>query len=149
LLSLRGLKYGLGGHADNIDDELQLLSFVGSWEQREPGVKFNHDAAEAPHVDLLGVREQPQNDVGGSVESALDVGVHDLVLQATGPEVGYHDAALIFALQQDVFWLQVTVDDAEVLHVAEGREQLNGESPDQAVFEALVVVHLYEFVQVN
>lgn len=39
--------------------------------------------------------------------------------------------------------------DAEVLHVPEGREQLYREPSDEAVLEALVIVHLYELVQVD
>jgi len=41
------------------------------------------------------------------------------------------------------------MDYAEVLHVSKCREQLDGKSSDEAIFEALVVVHLDELIQVD
>jgi len=41
------------------------------------------------------------------------------------------------------------VDHAKRLQVLEGGQQLNGEPPNESVIKALVIVHLYEFVEVN
>ena len=38
------------------------------------------------------------------------------------------------------------MDDAEVLQVAKARQKLDGEATDEAVVEALVIVHLDELV---
>ena len=88
-----------------------MLSLVCPREKRESGVELNHDAPKTPHVDLLVVGEEPQYDVRSSVESTLDVSVHNFVLQAPTSKIGNNDSALVFALEQDVLWLEVTVDD--------------------------------------
>ena len=136
-------------HADNVDDQLDLLALIGPWEEREACEQFNQDAAETPHIDLLGVREHSQHDVWCSVEPTLDVGVHDLVLEATAAEISDRYSALVLLLHQNVLRLQVTVDHTEVLQVSEAREELDGESANKAVIKALVVIHLYEFIQVD
>jgi len=41
------------------------------------------------------------------------------------------------------------VDHPKRLQVLEGGQQLNGEPPNESVIKALVIVHLYEFVEVN
>jgi hypothetical protein len=38
------------------------------------------------------------------------------------------------------------MDDVEVLHVPECGQELDGEPTDEAVFKALVVVHLNELI---
>jgi hypothetical protein len=38
------------------------------------------------------------------------------------------------------------MDDVEVFHIPECGQKLDGKSSDEAVFKALVVVHLNEFI---
>ena len=136
-------------HANNIDDELELFPLISAGEEREAGEELDHDAAHAPHVDGLGVGEDAEHDLGGSVEPALDVGVHDLLVQRPAAEVRYHDPALVLLLQQDVLWLQVAVDDAQCLHVLESTHELDGEPSNESLLEAGIVVHLYEFIEIQ
>jgi hypothetical protein len=67
-------------HANNIYDQLELLCFLGTREEWESSVKLDHDATEAPHIDLLRVGEQPEDDIRGTIEPTLDVCVNNLVL---------------------------------------------------------------------
>ena len=69
-----------------------MLFLVRAREQREARVQLNDYAAEAPHVNLLRVREQTEDDVGRSIEPRLDVRVDDLVGKATGAKVDDLDA---------------------------------------------------------
>ena len=67
-------------HADHIDYQLDLLTLVRPRKQRKTSEELDHNAAEGPHVDLLGVGEHAQHNIGRSIESTLDIGVDDLVL---------------------------------------------------------------------
>lgn len=149
MLSCRTAKHTCIWHSNDIDDELNLFSFVRAREEREPCEKFDHYASEGPHVDLLSVGEDTEHDVGRSVKPRLDVSVDDFVFETSAAEVCDGDPALVFLFHQNVLWFEVTVDDAEVLQVAQAREQLDRKTTDQPIFEALVVVHLDELVEVD
>ena len=41
------------------------------------------------------------------------------------------------------------MDDAQCLHILESAHELDGESPNEALLEACIVVHLYEFIQIQ
>lgn len=41
------------------------------------------------------------------------------------------------------------MDDAQCLHILESAHELDGESPNEALLEARIVVHLYEFIQIQ
>ena len=149
MLSSRSGEDACVWHSDNVDDQLDLLTLVRSREEREAREQFYQDAAETPHVDLLGVREDSQHDVWCSVEPTLDVGVNNFVLEAATAEVSDCNSALVFLFHQYVLWFQVTVDHTEMLQVSEAREELDGESANKAVIKALIVIHLDEFIQVD
>lgn len=119
LLPLRILEDLLGWHSDYIYDELKLLGLLGAGEERESGVQLNHDASETPHVDLLCVGEETQDDIRCSVETTLNVGVDDFMLKTPTAEIGHHNTALVLPLEQDVFWLQITMNNTQVLHVSQ------------------------------
>ncbi len=125
-----------------------MVLFVLAREQRVPHIEFVKDTAEAPHVDGCVVGDA-QHDFWGSVESGLNVGVDLFVLEAAAAEVDYLDARLVYFSQQDVFGLQVAVDDGVLAEVVEGNENLDGESLDEVEGETLEVVHLDELVQVD
>lgn len=59
----------------HLHDASQLLNLVLPGEQWVSGVELGHDAAQAPHINghVVGVA---QNHLWGSVEPALDVGIH-------------------------------------------------------------------------
>ena len=99
MFSLWNLKNARRDHANNIDNELKLLSLISAGEEWESSEQLDHDAPHAPHVNGLSVGEDPEHDLGGSVEPTLDVGVHDLLIQSATAEICYHDPTLIFLFQ--------------------------------------------------
>jgi hypothetical protein len=92
LLSLGPLKHTRRWHSNYINNQLELFTLVGAWKQWESSEKLDHDAAEAPHVNLLSVRKEAKNDVGRSVEPALNVGVDYLVFETSTAKVGNDNA---------------------------------------------------------
>ena len=128
---------------------MDLFALVRAREQGETREELDHDAAEGPHIDLLGVGEDAKHDVWCTVEPTLDVGVHNLVLETTASKVCNGDSTLILLFHKNVFGFQIAVDDAQLLQIAQSGEQLDGEASNQAILKALVVVHLDELVQVD
>ena len=126
-----------------------MLSFIGSREERKSCEKLDHDASETPHVNLLGVWEESKNDIRCSVEPTLNISIYNFVLQASTSKVCHHDSRFVFPFEQDVLRLQITMDYAKVFHVPQSRQQLDCKSSDEAIFKALVVVHLDELVQID
>ena len=41
------------------------------------------------------------------------------------------------------------MDYAQILHISEGREQLDGKPPDKPILKSLVIIHFNELVQIN
>lgn len=64
----------LVGQTEDLHDARQLLLLVLSGKDGEAGVELGEDAAQGPHVDRLRVVAS-EDDLGGSVESTLNVGV--------------------------------------------------------------------------
>ena len=81
----------LGRQAQDFHDEAHLLVLVLAAEQRVSQVQFSDDAAEAPNVEFA-IVGQAEDDLGGAVVPALDVGVDGFVLEAAGAEVDDLDA---------------------------------------------------------
>lgn len=118
MLSCRSTDHACARHANYIDDELDLFAFIRTWEQGESSEELNHDATKGPHIDLLCVGEDAEHDIRSSIESTLNVSVHDLVFKTATAEIGDSDATLIFLFHQNVLRFQITVDDAEVFKIA-------------------------------
>ena len=111
-------------------DKRKLLHLTLTGEDRDARIQFNQNAAEAPHVNACRVRDANYN-LRCPVEAGLDVRVNALVGEAGRPEVNYFDTRLIWTLQQDILWFQVTVDDVLVSEELERLQDLNGEAAYQ------------------
>ena len=143
--SLRVFQQGHRGYAHYLHDTGQLLVLVVTGEERIAGMKFREDATKAPHVNRNAVRE-PQYNLGGPVEPALDVRVDFLLLIAARSEVYYLYAVLVPSSQQDVLGLEVAVDYPLSVQEAQTVEQRDRQLADQGQREALELVLLYHFV---
>ena len=64
-------------------------------------------------------------------------------------KVNDFDATLVALAQQDILRLHIAVHDAELFHVVERDEDLNGKTTYKALRDALKVVHLDELIQVH
>ena len=123
-----------------------LLVLAGKdWESNEELVK---DAAQGPHVDGGRVADT-HHDLGRAIKTRLNVGVKLVLLVGARPEVDDFYATLVALSQQDILGLHVAVHDAELFHVVQGDEDLNRKSTNQALRNALKVVHLDELVEVH
>jgi hypothetical protein len=58
MLTRRSGKYRGVWHSNNVDYELDLLSFISSREQGETSEKLYQDGPKRPHVNLLVVGEE-------------------------------------------------------------------------------------------
>ena len=87
-----------------------------AWEYRVSSLELNQYASETPHIDG-GCVWDPKDDFGSSVESRLDVCVYSFILEAARAEVDDFDAGFVWALKQDVLWLQVTMYNALLTQV--------------------------------
>ena len=73
-------------HSKKLDDARQLVTFVLAGQKWVSGQEFGQNASQAPHIDGHAV-PGAQDDLGGSVKSGLDVGVHPLVFVAGAAEI--------------------------------------------------------------
>ena len=105
----------------------KLFHLVLTWEKRKTYAEFRHDASEAPHVDGTSIWNT-QDDLGCSVKSRLDVCVNSLILEARAAEIYDFDAWLGWILEQNVFRLQVAMNNLIFLQILQGIEELYGKS---------------------
>ena len=98
LLSLRDLQHLLWWHANDVDDELKLLSFIRSWKQRKTSEEFDHYASETPHVDLLCVREETQNDIRCSIKPTLNICIDNFIFKTSTTEISDDDSRFVLSL---------------------------------------------------
>ena len=92
---------------------------MGAWEEWEPSEMFVQDAPQTPHVNLFSVWEDPEHNVGCSVESRLYVSVDNFILEAARAKVSNDDPRLVFLLHEDVLGLEIAVNDAQLFEVFE------------------------------
>jgi hypothetical protein len=81
-------------------------------EDRYSSEAFENNAAQTPHVNGSRVRDA-QHNLGGSVESALDVRVVPFLFEATAAEVNQLHLGFVRLPQQNVLRLQVAMHNAK------------------------------------
>jgi hypothetical protein len=86
-----------------------------SCKKRVSGVKFKKYSAKAPHIDGSSVLN-PKDDLGGSVEPTLNVGINSLIFVSSTPEVNNFYPRFIYVPQQNILRLQISVDDLVLVH---------------------------------
>lgn len=134
--------------ANEVLDSSKLGILGGAWEEREAEVKLGSDTAERPRVDGGSV-VAAEEDFGRAVETRLNVGVDGLTLEACGTKVDEFDARRREAAEEDVLRLEVTVNYSEIGEGTHALETLAHEDADEICREALEVVLLEQFVEVD
>ena len=115
------------GRAQEADDLDELVEGGGAWEERVEEEHLGDDAAAGPEIDLGAVLGGVEEDFGGAVVARADVGV-----LAKGVEKGAGAAEVADfedtggEVDEEVGGLDVTVDDAVVVDVAEGADKVAG-----------------------
>lgn len=90
-----------------------------------------------------------QDDLGSPVEPRLDVHEGGLVLEHASAEIDELDASPGLVLEQDVFGLDIGVDDAVLPEEDESVEDLDGEGADVGHLDGLELVELHQVVQAD
>ena len=106
----RAVYHILRGLSNYEYDELEELILIQGGKQRPSREQFSHDTSEAPHVDCLGVW-QAHEDLGCAVVPGLHVGEAGLAVEAAGAKVDHLKLISLIIGEQDVFRLEVAVDD--------------------------------------
>eukprot|EP00041_Stephanoeca_diplocostata_P019264 m.412702 g.412702 ORF g.412702 m.412702 type:complete len:433 (+) comp21258_c0_seq6:60-1358(+) len=89
-----------------------LVQFTRAVEDGVTRVQLVQNASHRPHVDLLVIR-QPQEHFGRAVEPRLNIRVHRFANLARTSKVNKLDGGAFRILQQDILWLQITVNDLD------------------------------------
>lgn len=108
----------------------QLLLLVLTRENRITSVKLGQDTANTPHINGDPVAHTEDN-LWRSVESRLNVRVDLFILEAAGTEIDDFDLRVHRVSKQDIFWLEITVDDLVHLEKKQTAQKLLGESSNK------------------
>ena len=104
----------LGRHTDNIDNELQLFSFIRTGEQREACIEFNHDASKTPHINGHCVWNA-KDDLRSSIESGLDIGIDFFIQETSRPKVNDFDSRSVVRFQKDILRFEIAMDNLVIV----------------------------------
>lgn len=96
-------------------DTGQLLLFILAGENWEPSVQLSQNATQTPDIDCHMIVHTKDN-FWGAIETTLNIGVDLFVLEAATTEVDDFDSALRRVPQQDILWLEITVNNTVVAH---------------------------------
>lgn len=140
--------HALREHAEQLHDELKLLLLVVSREQRLASVELGEDAAERPHVDLLGVSD-PEDDLRGAVIARLHVGVHLFIHEAARSKVNDFEQLTCGVHTENILRLQVTVNDLALFEEEESFKELCCVRPDLLDAKAVELILFQVFKQVS
>ena len=108
-------------------DQIQRFSLASALEDWPSSDQFNQNAAERPHVDSM-VIGHTKHDLRTSVVSTLNVGVAILVLFACRSKVYNLHVSVTIVSEENILWLQITVDIASVFQMTQASKDLRGNS---------------------
>lgn len=134
--------------AEELHDTGELFLFVFAGKQRVAGPELGKDTAEGPHVDTQAIG-RAKNNFWGAVKAGLDVSVNLFLLAAAAAKVDNADVCVTGVAEEDVFWLEVAVDNAFLVEQGEADKELAGEAANEGEGEAGEVVGANELVQVD
>ena len=104
-------------------DALEHVILRVAREYGYPEKEFSAYAPHRPHVDG-GIIGEPQNDLRAPVVSRLDVVEDGVPLEAGAAEVDDFEVQIVYGFEEDVLWLEVTVNQLRLLDDLHGLEDL-------------------------
>mmetsp|Transcript_10411 Transcript_10411/g.22099 ORF Transcript_10411/g.22099 Transcript_10411/m.22099 type:complete len:417 (-) Transcript_10411:311-1561(-) len=132
---------GLGGRAEQAEDERELLKLVAAGQDRLAQQQLGEDAADGPHVDRRAVETRTEQQLGGAVPERDDpVGVRSKLLLKGPREAKVCKLELPLVVDQQVGALDVAVEHAVLVAVGHPLEQLLHVALDLRRCEALPCV---------
>lgn len=115
---------------------MYLLQVVIARQQGRPADHLRDDAADAPHVELVGLLLGVEDDLWGAVPPRHDL-LGQLIISrewvegARQAEVAYLQVTVL--VDEDVGWFDVAVDNPRTVHVEGAAQDLVGEVLDVLV----------------
>ncbi|ETV99496.1 hypothetical protein H310_08171 [Aphanomyces invadans] len=146
--SLAFVNHVLGRNVKHFHDARELLAFVLAGKDGIPREQLAQNARKAPHVNGHPVR-QTEDDFGRSVEPRLNVRKERGVVKARRPKVDDCDLRRLGFAQEDVFRLEVAVDNVVCVEKYEAVEQIDRDFLEQRHREAAKLLELQVLVQVD
>ena len=95
-------------------------------EQHIAGEKLSQDTSKRPNINLV-VILAAQDNLWRSVTSRLHIGAQVVMNEAARSEINHLDLRSRVTLNQDILWLQVTMDQLEVVDVRKCSQNLLGD----------------------
>lgn len=126
----------------------ELLLLVFTREYRDPSEEFRHNASNTPHINRQAIGHSKYN-LGGSVESRLNVRVDLLIFKTTGAEVDDLNLRVHGMGEENVLGLEVAVNDFVLLEHYQAAQELFGKTPNDFKAEAAELVGFDELVQIH
>lgn len=122
---------GFGRGAQNAEDLEYLVDLGVTREERLAGSHLGEDAANGPHVDTSGVLATTEQNFGRAVPESDDlVGVSAERNTEGASQTEISQLQVAFLVDEQVLWLQVTVENAVGMAVARALEELKSELLD-------------------
>lgn len=110
--------HGTGRQAFDFHDALHLLFLVFTCEDRVAYVELVENASKRPDVDSWCIPDAHHN-LGGTIESALNVGVELFSFVSSTTKVYHFYSTLVRFPQENIFRLHVTMHNLVLLHVVQ------------------------------
>ena len=138
----------LVGWPENFHDAGQLFLLIFTREDGISSPKLCKNATERPHIDAQAIAAA-KNDFRTAVETRLDVGVDFLLFATRAAEIDDSDVGFPGFTEQDVFWLEIAVNDVLLLQQNQTCHHLTREATDERKGKALEIVRANELVKID
>lgn len=138
----------LVGWPENLHDAGQLFLFVLTRENRIASPELRKNATKRPHIDAQAVAAA-ENDFRTAVETRLDVSVDLLFFATRAAKVDDSDVGFPSLAEQDVFRLEIAVNDVLLLQQNQTCHHLTRETTNEREGKPLEVVRTDELVKVD
>lgn len=98
------------GRTEHLHYTSKLLLFIFSRENGIPAVELRQDTPQTPHINRHAVRHA-KNDLWRAVKTTLDIGIHFLILETTGPKIDDPDFGAHGMNEKDILGFEVTMNN--------------------------------------
>ena len=128
---------GVGGNAEHLQDEVELLDVVTSWEERFATEELAKDAANGPDVDGGAVHLLADEKLGGTVPAGDDVLGLEAKFAIFAGEAEVADFEVAVGIEEEVGGLEVAMEHMGGVDILEATKGLVDEVLDVVVGELL------------
>ena len=119
------VNHGLWWHSTKFHNQFDLFLLIISWKKWFTSIKLRKDAPERPDIDFLSVFD-PKNHFWRTIEARLNICIDLFISEATWSKVNNFKIAASCVRAQNVFWLEITVNDLMLFKENQSFDDLNG-----------------------